>query len=32
LKEIYAACEAHTLGHGPNPTPRLADFRRRFSA
>jgi len=31
-KEIYAACEAHALRGGPDPAPRLADFRRRFSA
>ena len=30
LKEIYAACEAHALGDGPDPAPRLAAFRRTF--
>lgn len=32
LKEVYAACEAHALGRGPDPAPRLAEFRRRFGA
>jgi xylulokinase len=25
--EVYAACEAHALGHGPDPSARLARFR-----
>jgi len=26
LIEVYAACEAHALGKGPDPAPQLADF------
>ena len=26
LIEVYAACEAHALGKGPDPSPQLADF------
>jgi len=26
LIDVYASCEAHTLGRGPDPTPRLARF------
>ncbi len=29
LIEVYAACEAHALGRGPIPSPRLAEFARR---
>jgi xylulokinase len=25
--EVYAACEAHALGYGPDPSPRLSRFR-----
>ena len=32
LREVYAACEAHALRGGPDPTPRRAEFRRRFGA
>jgi len=27
LKRVYAACEAHALGRGPDPTPLLEAFR-----
>jgi hypothetical protein len=27
LIETYAACEAHALGRGPDPTPLLTAFR-----
>jgi len=26
LIEVYAACEAHALGKGPDPSPRLSEF------
>jgi len=26
LIDVYAACEAHALGHGPDPSTRLAEF------
>jgi xylulokinase len=26
LIEVYAACEAHALGRGPDPSPQLAEF------
>ena len=26
LTDVYAACEAHALGRGPDPAPRLAKF------
>jgi len=29
LKPLYAACEAHALRHGPDPTERLAQFAIR---
>ena len=29
LRGAYAACEAHALGRGPDPAPRLAAFRGR---
>jgi xylulokinase len=29
LVRVYAACEAHALGKGPNPEPRLAQLRER---
>jgi xylulokinase len=32
LREVYAACEAHALGAGPDPGPRLAAFRKKFGA
>jgi hypothetical protein len=32
LRPIYAACEAHALGAGPDPEFRLEEFRRRFGA
>jgi xylulokinase len=28
LKDLYAACEAHALGRGPDPAPRVAAFRK----
>ncbi len=31
LKEIYAACEAHALGEGPDPGPLIEAFRGRFA-
>jgi xylulokinase len=31
LGKVYAACEAHALGRGGDPTPLLAAFRERFS-
>ncbi len=31
LRQVYAACEAHALGAGPDPAPRLAAFRTAFS-
>ncbi len=30
LRKVYAACEAHALGAGPDPAPRLAAFRSTF--
>ena len=27
LKQVYAACEAHALGRGPDPTPLIEAFR-----
>jgi xylulokinase len=30
LRKVYAACEAHALGAGPDPAPRLAAFRHAF--
>ena len=30
LRPIYAACEAHALGAGPDPAFRLEEFRRRY--
>ena len=30
LKEVYAACEAHALGKGPDPAARIAAFRSRW--
>lgn len=30
LKPIYAACEAHALGAGPDPEFRLQEFRQRY--
>lgn len=30
LQSVYAACEAHALGRGGDPAPRLAAFRERF--
>jgi xylulokinase len=32
LIQVYAACEAHALGRGPDPAPLLAAFRERFPA
>jgi xylulokinase len=29
LTRVYAACEAHALGRGPDPAPVVADFRAR---
>jgi xylulokinase len=29
LTRVYAACEAHALGRGPDPAPLIADFRAR---
>jgi len=31
LKKVYAACEAHALGKGPDPQPLIAELRSRFS-
>ena len=31
LREIYAACEAHALGAGPDPAPQRAAFRARYA-
>jgi hypothetical protein len=28
---VYAACEAHALGRGPDPAPALAQFRATFT-
>ncbi|HXY69487.1 MAG TPA: FGGY-family carbohydrate kinase [Gemmatimonadales bacterium] len=30
LTRVYAACEAHALGKGPEPVPLIAAFRTRF--
>jgi xylulokinase len=30
LMNVYAACEAHALGRGPDPAPLVASFRRKF--
>jgi xylulokinase len=30
LRKAYAACEAHALGAGPDPAPRIAAFRTAF--
>jgi xylulokinase len=30
LRRVYAACEAHALGGGADPTPLIAEFRRRW--
>jgi xylulokinase len=30
LARIRAACEAHALGSGPDPSPSMAAFRRRY--
>jgi xylulokinase len=32
LREVYAACEAHALGAGPDPAPRLAAFRTKHGS
>jgi len=32
LKKVYAACEAHALGKGPEPGKLIAAFRTRFGA
>jgi xylulokinase len=32
LTRVYAACEAHALGRGPDPAPLIADFRARSSS
>jgi xylulokinase len=32
LMKVHAACEAHALGRGPDPTPLAAAFRERFAA
>jgi xylulokinase len=32
MKELYGACEAHALGRGPDPAPRLAAFREGLGA
>jgi xylulokinase len=29
LTRVYAGCEAHALGRGPDPAPLIADFRSR---
>jgi len=31
MRRLYAACEAHALGAGPDPAPRLAEFQRKLS-
>lgn len=30
LQQVYAACEAHARGTGPDPAPRLAELRSRL--
>lgn len=32
LKPIYAACEAHALGRGPDPTPVIQEYRSRHGS
>ena len=31
LLKVYAACEAHALGRGPDPSSLMASFRERFA-
>jgi hypothetical protein len=30
LMTVYAACEAHALGRGPDPVPEIERFRHSF--